>query len=105
MSPNPKQFLYLSLILNHKNFSLPKIYPPPVPIRLRRVNPEPVVHENKIETFLEFPIQNLLYASKHVENKKNIGAYVQSVCHISLLFFYSLNGLKINKYVVIHRKI
>ena len=49
-------------------------------------------------------MQNCLYTSEHIRNNQSIVVYVQSVCLISLLFFYSLNRLKIDKYVVIHRK-
>jgi hypothetical protein len=50
-------------------------------------------------------MQNLMYTSEHIENKKSTGTWVQCFCPISLLFFYCLNKLKIDKYTVIPRKI
>jgi len=47
-------FYYLSLILNYKNFSLPKNLS--ASSASIRVWPERVVEENKIETFLGFII-------------------------------------------------
>jgi len=49
-------------------------------------------------------MQNCLTTSGDVENKENTSVYVQNVYPISLLF-YSLNQLKIDKCLVIYRKI
>jgi len=38
------------------------------------------------------------------KNNKSTGSYMQSVCSINLLFFYSLNRLNTDKCVVIYRK-
>jgi len=73
--------IYPSLILNHENFSLPKIYPPPTssvrssPSLASPVQrPVSVVEKKQNRNIFKVPNIKSPIHIKHIKNKKSIGA-------------------------------